>query len=106
MNKFAVIKKCFAKEMVMVEADHKDDAINRVCEGEGYQVKLDLEWDGDLPPHFWDAEETMVAMRLVAAFELLCALSRRTWSSSSVATASGSSTLVNVFLADKFTLSV
>ena len=57
MNKFAVIKKCFAKEIVMVEAEHSEDAINRVCEGEGYQVDLTLDWDGDMPPHFWVAEE-------------------------------------------------
>ena len=57
MNKYAVIKKCFATEIVMVEAEHHADAINRVCEGEGYQTELDLEWDSDMPPHFWVAKE-------------------------------------------------
>ena len=57
MNKYIVAKKVFATELIWVEAESKESAVDKVAEGEGVPAKLEFEWDGDMPPHFWTAHE-------------------------------------------------
>ena len=56
MKKYIVFKKVFANELILVEAENESSAIYRVAEGEGVTAKPSLEWNGDLPHHFWVAE--------------------------------------------------
>ena len=56
MKKYIVFKKVFANELVIVDAENEASAVHRVAEGEGTIAKNTLEWDGDMPPHFWKAE--------------------------------------------------
>ena len=60
MNKYAVIKKCFANEVVMIEAEDESSAIDLVAEGKGFQTSVELEWNGDMPQHFWTAHEMVM----------------------------------------------
>jgi hypothetical protein len=60
MNKYIVCKKVFATELIWVEADSKEEAVNLVSEGDGVPARLEFEWDGDMPPHFWTAHEVEI----------------------------------------------
>ena len=69
-QKYVVIKRVFANEFIVVEAESPQEAVNEVCEGNGFPMRsMQLEWNGDMPPNFWDAElltatdEEMEALR-------------------------------------------
>ena len=47
--KYVVIKKCYAHEFVMVEADSEDDAIAKAKKGGGSNLSSYLEFGGYRP---------------------------------------------------------
>lgn len=55
--KYVVIKKCYAHEFVMVEADSEDDAIAKAKKGDGSNLSSYLEFGGYRPTESWEVEE-------------------------------------------------
>jgi hypothetical protein len=55
--KYIVIKKCYANEFVMVEADSEDDAIAKAKKGGGSNLSSYLEFGGYRPTESWEVEE-------------------------------------------------
>ena len=57
MKKYMVIKKCYANEFVSVEADSKEEAIEKAYKNEGKRVITHLEFNGYQAKKLWQAEE-------------------------------------------------
>jgi hypothetical protein len=55
--KYVVIKKCYANEFVMVEADSEQEAIAMAKDGEGEHLGGYLEFGGYRPTESWEVEE-------------------------------------------------
>jgi len=56
-NKYIVKRRCIAQDFVFIEADHAEEAIARVQQGEGKEATITLEMIKPLPPTEWDIEE-------------------------------------------------
>lgn len=55
--KYVVIKKCYANEFVMVEADSEQEAIAMAKDGEGEHLGGYLEFNGYQPVETWQTEQ-------------------------------------------------
>ena len=55
-KKYVVMRRCIAQDFVFVEADHEEEAIARVQQGEGKVQHISLEFVKPLPPIEWRAE--------------------------------------------------
>ena len=55
-NKYIVKRRCIAQDFVFIEADHAEEAIARVQQGEGKEATITLEMIKPLPPTEWDIE--------------------------------------------------
>ena len=55
-NKYIVKRRCVAQDFVFIEADHAEEAIARVQQGEGKEATITLEMIKPLPPTEWDIE--------------------------------------------------
>lgn len=58
--KYVVIKKCYAHEFVMIEADSEDDAIAKAKKGGGSNLSSYLEFGGYRPSESWEVEELSI----------------------------------------------
>jgi len=56
-NKYIVKRRCIAQDFVFIEADHAEEAIARVRQGEGKEATITLEMIEPLPISEWDIEE-------------------------------------------------
>ncbi len=56
-KKFVVKRRCVAQDFVFVEADHAEEAISRVKQGEGKPQSMLLEMIEPLPISEWETEE-------------------------------------------------
>lgn len=55
--KYIVIKKCYANEFVMVEAENEQEALDKAKDGEGSNLGGYLEFNGYQPVEKWGVEE-------------------------------------------------
>jgi len=55
-KKYIVKRRCIAQDFVFIEADHAEEAIARVQQGEGKEALITLEMIKPLPPTEWDIE--------------------------------------------------
>ena len=55
-KKYIVKRRCVAQDFVFIEADHAEEAIARVQQGEGKEATITLEMIKPLPPTEWDIE--------------------------------------------------
>ena len=56
-KKYVVKRKCVAQDFVFVDADHAEEALARVKQGEGKAQSMLLEFVEGLPMTEWEVEE-------------------------------------------------
>tara|TARA_R100000005_G_C4934175_1_gene161718 strand:- start:203 stop:409 length:207 start_codon:yes stop_codon:yes gene_type:complete len=56
-KKYVVKRKCVAQDFVFVDADHAEEALARVKQGEGKPQSMLLEFVEGLPMTEWEVEE-------------------------------------------------